>query len=72
MPADSGFSPVWMRVCAWCGIILPGDDLASEFAGGPPRITHGICPECRDELIRAVAAERAARTLAGPSGSGTS
>ncbi len=70
MPADSGYSPVWMRVCAWCGIILPGDDVTPGPTSVSPRITHGICPDCRDEFIRAVAAERAAIRPAGPSGSG--
>lgn len=60
MPADSGSSSVWMRVCAWCGITLPGDEVTPGPAGISPLVTHGICPGCRDKFIRAVAAEQEA------------
>jgi len=65
MPADSGSSPIWIRVCAWCGISLPGGDATPEPAGNSLLVTHGICPGCRDEFIRAVAEERAAARVAG-------
>lgn len=71
MSADSEPSSVWMRVCAWCGIILPGDEVTPGPAGGLPLITHGICPVCRDEFIRAVAAEKASARPSGIFTNGT-
>ena len=70
MLADSGPSTIWIRVCAWCGINLPGDEVTPEPAGSIPRITHGICPDCCDKLIRTTAAERATIRPAGLSPGG--
>jgi hypothetical protein len=70
MLADSGSLSVWMRVCAWCGITLPGEDVTPEPAGASPRITHGICPDCKDEFIRAVAAQKATARPAGTTTNG--
>lgn len=65
MPTDSDFSPRLKRVCAWCGITLSGENVTPESAGTSLYITHGICPDCRDEFLRAVAAEKAAARPAG-------
>ena len=70
MPTDSGPPAVWTRVCAWCGITLPGGDLTPEPTGGSPLVTHGICPGCKDRFIRAVAAEREAIRSARTAASG--
>jgi hypothetical protein len=47
-----------MTVCAWCGSFAigaeffePGDEPAFVAHGGP-RVTHGICPSCLDDLKR--------------------
>jgi hypothetical protein len=70
MPAGSGSPPVWLRVCAWCGISLAGDAMTPESPGGSALVTHGICPGCREEFIRAVAAEKEAARSAGPPAGG--
>jgi hypothetical protein len=70
MPASSGSPPVWMRVCAWCGISLAGDAMTPESPGGSALVTHGICPGCREEFIRAVAVEKEAAQSAGPPAGG--
>lgn len=65
MAADSGAPPTWIRVCAWCGLSLPGGDGTTQPAGNPS-VTHGICPACRDEFIRRVLAEKAGIPSPGP------
>jgi hypothetical protein len=65
MAADSGTSPIWIRVCAWCGLSLPGDGAMPEPAARSS-ISHGICPACRDEFIRAVLADTTGIRSAGP------
>jgi len=53
MVAGSDASPVWIRVCAWCGVVLPGPEPGPESAAVRPITTHGICPPCRDAFLRA-------------------
>lgn len=71
MPADSEPSPVWVRVCAWCGILLPGEGQPQDSGAGPALTTHGICPSCRDAFIGAVIAERATPKRDSPAASET-
>ena len=44
-----------VRVCAWHDPALRS--AAERMAGGLP-ITHGICPECAQRLMREVTGER--------------
>ncbi len=67
MSAGSGPSPNWIRVCAWCGIVLPGEEGSRDPAAGSPQRTHGICPSCREAFLRAAVAARAATESDGPS-----
>jgi len=53
MVAGSNASPAWIRVCAWCGVVLPGPEPGPESAAVRPVTTHGICPPCRDAFLRA-------------------
>ena len=53
MVAGSDASPVWIRVCAWCGVVLPGPEPRPESAAVRPVTTHGICLPCRDAFLRA-------------------
>ena len=46
-------SLAWIRVCAWCGVVLPGPEPGPESAAVRPVTTHGICPPCRDAFLRA-------------------
>ena len=46
-------SPAWIRVCAWCGVVLPGPEPGPKSAAVRPVTTHGICPPCRDAFLRA-------------------
>ncbi len=49
-----------MRRCAWCGRVTLGgewvdaDEARRVVAGrnGDPEISHTICPDCTDELVR--------------------
>lgn len=66
MSTESEHLPIWIQVCAWCGISLPVGDTAPP-AAGRSSVTHGICPNCREEFIRALAAEWAAARPAKPS-----
>jgi hypothetical protein len=66
MPADSEPSKIWIRVCAWCRMVLSGENQSQDPAVGSSMTTHGICPSCRDEFIRAVTAGRAATSPDGP------
>jgi hypothetical protein len=70
MPAGSGPPPVWMRVCAWCGISLAEDGMTPKPPGGSAIVTHGICPVCREEFIRAVADENEAVESSAPPAGG--
>lgn len=67
MLAGSGPSPNWISVCAWCGIVLPGEEGPQDPMAGSSQTTHGICPSCREAFLRAVIAERAATGSDGPS-----
>ncbi len=53
MVAGSDASPVWIRVCAWCGVLLPGPEPGPESGAVRPVTTHGICQPCRDAFLRA-------------------
>lgn len=53
MVAGSDSSPGWIRVCAWCGVLLPGAEPQPKSAAVQPVTTHGICPPCRDAFLRA-------------------
>jgi len=52
MQADSGSFPKWVRMCAWCGVLLPESDGTLRERYSPAVITHGICPACRDAWFR--------------------
>ena len=67
MEAESEPLPIWIQVCAWCGVSLQAGDALPAPATGTPATTHGICPSCRDEFIRALTAEWAASRPAKPS-----
>ena len=41
-------------VCAWCGLDLGRRECTQEQAG---KVSHGICPVCRDKMGRELAAE---------------
>lgn len=38
------------RICAWCGKDL-GDTPVPPAPDCPSDVSHGICPECRDQLV---------------------
>lgn len=67
MTAESEPSPGWIQVCAWCGISLPERETRPSPPVDTPNTTHGICPSCRDEFVRALVAEWAAARPANPS-----
>ncbi len=71
MTAKPEPSPGWIQVCAWCGISLPAGETAPIPPAGTSTTTHGICPSCRDEFIRALATEWAAARPAEPSAGDT-
>jgi len=71
MPADSEPSPVWLRVCAWCGIVLQEDGQPLASAAISAMTTHGICPICRDAFIGAATGERTTPQRDGPATSET-
>jgi hypothetical protein len=52
MPADSGSFPNWVRMCAWCGVLLPERDGTLRERDSSTVITHGICPTCLDAWVR--------------------
>jgi len=52
MQADSGSFPKWVRMCAWCGMMLPEADGTLRERDPSAVITHGICPACRDTWVR--------------------
>ena len=52
MQADSGSFPKWVRMCAWCGVLLPERDGTLRERDPSAVITHGICPACRDAWVR--------------------
>lgn len=62
-----------VRMCGWCGRVALGDgqwveiELAIEQHGAfqnltPPRISHGICPECFQRMVRLLPPEVPANT----------
>lgn len=44
--------------------------MTPESPGAAALVTHGICPGCGEEFIRAVAAEKEAAQSAGPPAGG--
>lgn len=58
MPANSDSSSIFIRVCAWCGITLSGDETVLGSVARTRLLSHGICPACRDAFIREAAAQR--------------
>jgi hypothetical protein len=52
MPADSGSFPNWVRICAWCGVLLPEHDGTVRECDSSTVITHGICPSCLEAWVR--------------------
>jgi hypothetical protein len=40
------FTVPMRRVCAWCNVILA--------EGDPARVSHGICAECSEKLVRSI------------------
>jgi len=65
-----------IRRCAWCGRLAVGDEFVHprDFLRGdvPARVqehaTHGICPDCLDEVNAAAAAARSGSPLGGTCG----
>jgi hypothetical protein len=58
MTADSEPSPIWIRLCAWCGNPLPGEEKAQDPITPLSILTHGICQMCRDAFFRGLATDR--------------
>ncbi len=52
MQADSGSFPKWVRMCAWCGVLMPESDGTLRERDPSAIFTHGICPACRDAGVR--------------------
>jgi len=52
MPAKPDRSPMLVRVCAWCGITIPGGERIPKSGTPAPLVTHSICQACRDAFIR--------------------
>jgi hypothetical protein len=52
MQANSGSFPKWVRLCAWCGVLLPEPDGTLRERDPSAAITHGICPVCREAWVR--------------------
>lgn len=61
MPADSGCLPKWIRMCAWCGVLLPERDGSLRERDSSAVVTHGICPTCLDAWLRDFKPSLAAR-----------
>lgn len=56
-----------LPVCAWCRKVRDDQGYWSEFESwvrsqGQLKITHGACPDCKDEVLRTFREERAAET----------
>jgi hypothetical protein len=57
---------VWLTICAWCARVKARDrwvdsQFALELIGREPRLTHGICPECFDDVTASASRDRRAR-----------
>jgi len=52
MPADPGSFVKWIRVCAWCGVLLPEHEGSPRERDSSAVVTHGICPTCLDAWLR--------------------
>jgi hypothetical protein len=51
MASSAESSPAWIRVCAWCGVVLSGPEPGPASAAVRPVTTHGICPPCLDAFL---------------------